>query len=943
MPARSKPRWDDEEVLLLARQELSLIRSGKEMHINMQLEEIQAGTRTLESIKGLRKQKRYRAVLASLEEEEEQAADAELRNTMDQSLSDVTERVSQPTAELEILVNTNYPTIVAAVRSGNESAVKALVGRDYERLVRDIALPSRRNNIGYAGSSPQLQSLRRARREQSVRIQKLFKKNRRRCAEHILEGKWKVTADPVPADSVLRHWKEILQREPPEDPRSFAAKPILHELARPITIDEFGSAIKNTESSAPDIDGLHFSYLKSLNRERVVRAYNLWMFTGHLPNALSHGVTTLIPKDPHSTDDPTLRPITMDSVLVRGLHTILARRFDESLPLGRQKAFRAGEGPADYIYTLRSILSVCKRVLQPICLCLIDASKDFESIGHSTLIKACTRMGVPEMLLRYIENFYVGSTTRLKFSNQIEDIKVTCGVKQGDPLSVHLFDAVMDWALSALDDKLAIKIGKATINHLAFADHVVLIARTPFGLQSNLNAFQHQLTCSGMSLDIANCCSFRLAVDGKKKKWIADDRPFLTISGAEVKAMEPREKAKYLGIGSTVGQSRAEVTEDLHKKISEIDAAPLKPQQRLYITANHLVPSMHHQLLLCRTSAEYLKTIDRHIRATIRGWLRLPHDTPYGFFHAATSGGGLGLAPLQHHVPLLKTRRIKRLKASNDEVIKTIARLEEVHGKQGRTVKLQREDGIRITNKEDFRLALLERLHKSVDGKGLKVGTHYGNWANDSLLSGETYIGAIKVKGNLMPTKVRRSRGRSGAPIHCDVCGRPSTLGHVLQVCPRTRFRRIQRHNKIAIAVTRDAKKAGLEVLWAPRIRTSEQLYKPDLVLVDRTKNTSFITDITVVADNADLDREHDRKCVKYNIPAIHRWVRARTKTARVTNSAIAMSWRGAISGKSAEDLVRVIGANKRGLSLYSAACLEGGYSCWEGYNRSAYRARMRR
>ena len=47
------------------------------------------------------------------------------------------------------------------------------------------------------------------------------------------------------------------------------------------------------------------------------------------------------------------------------------------------------------------------------------------------------------------------STTCIKVKGSMsEPISVCKGVKQGDPMSVHLFNAVIDWALSSLDNRL---------------------------------------------------------------------------------------------------------------------------------------------------------------------------------------------------------------------------------------------------------------------------------------------------------------------------------------------------------------------------------------------------------------------------------------------------------------------------------------------------------
>ena len=65
-----------------------------------------------------------------------------------------------------------------------------------------------------------------------------------------------------------------------------------------------------------------------------------------------------------------------------------------------------------------------------------------------------------------------------------DPINVRRGVKQGDPWSVHLLNAVIDWALSTLDPSLGMTVAGSSLNYLAFADDIGLLTRTSGGAQS---------------------------------------------------------------------------------------------------------------------------------------------------------------------------------------------------------------------------------------------------------------------------------------------------------------------------------------------------------------------------------------------------------------------------------------------------------------------------
>jgi len=140
-------------------------------------------------------------------------------------------------------------------------------------------------------------------------------------------------------------------------------------------------------------------------------------------------------------------------------------------------------------------------------------------VNHSTILNAYKRIGIPAMLLQYIRDLYKKSETQLRVQQQLSTpLEVNRGVRQGDPLSVLLFLAVMDWATSVLDPNIGVSIAKAKLNHLAFADDLVILSSTADGLQKNLDNISSNLGCSGLELNPAKCATFRLKIDGEKKK-----------------------------------------------------------------------------------------------------------------------------------------------------------------------------------------------------------------------------------------------------------------------------------------------------------------------------------------------------------------------------------------------------------------------------------------
>ena len=164
-------------------------------------------------------------------------------------------------------------------------------------------------------------------------------------------------------------------------------------------------------------------------------------------------------------------------------------------------------------------------------------------------------------------------------------------------------------------------------------------------------------------------------------------------------------------------------------------------------------------------------------------------------------------------------------------------------------------------------------------------------------------------------------------------------MSHILQSCPRTHASRIARHDKIVDLVISSAEKIGYSICREPAIPTPAGIRKPDLVLVRDCDLT--ILDVTIVADNADLEQSHQDKQVYYDVPAIREWAQRRYEPRHIAFEALAMSWRGLLASRSAAALRR-LGLSARFISLASAVALERGTWIVNHFRRSTYTIRSR-
>jgi hypothetical protein len=723
--------------------------------------------------------------------------------------------------------------------------------------------------------------------------------------------------------------------------RPTPVNPPIPEVVGPILPEEYTSALRDAKNGAPGPDGIDRNFLRQIPADGARHHMHLWMASGMPPSQFKIGITVPIPKTADSARPSDFRPITMNTMIARFFHRVMGRRLEALVPMSpRQKAFR--NGLADNVTLLRSILSDRQARNRGTVITFIDVAKAFDSVSHQSIIIAARRMGVPEIWLEYIRNLYSGGTTRLRVGVTLgAPIQVRRGVRQGDPLSPILFNFVINWVLSTLDPLLGVPVGNGLrLNHLAFADDVSLVAETSRAMTALVAAFEKGLALVGLKPNEVKSASLRITGVGKRKKWICDPSPFLTLNDRPVPSLSVEDCYKYLGVRIGARRAAPTVGSRLDDHLRNLGRAPLKPQQRLYFLRVHVIPGLYHQLVLDRITIGHLKKFDIAIRRMVRKWCRLPHNTARPFFHASAKEGGLGLPELLVTVPLLRKNRLDgvmgRVNAGTDPILTQVMKNSPSFNKELRAWGRSRSSyGVVVHSKATALGATARALHDSVDGRGLAFSNHVPsvhNWVTSgtSLLTGRNFINAIHVRAGTLHTALRTARGKPGQSRMCDCCGRLESLSHILQVCPRPFVARDERHNRIAQAICRFLEGKGFTISEEPAIPTTAGTRRPDLIAY-KVGGPAAVLDVTIVADNADLNSEHRKKVSYYNTPEIRDWT-ARLANCEVSDilfTAAVLNWRGALSVLSAGDMTR-LGVKSGQLELLSVRVLEHGYKIWK-------------
>ena len=148
------------------------------------------------------------------------------------------------------------------------------------------------------------------------------------------------------------------------------------------------------------------------------------------------------------------------------------------------------------------------------------------------------------------------------------------------------------------------------------------------------------------------------------------------------------------------------------------------------------------------------------VRRNVRGWLKLPHDTPNVFLHADVKDGGLGIPSLRATIPFMKKARLERLAASADPMISHMVANSGTFAKECADCSRPpvRVGSTVVTSVADARGEMARQLYQSADGYGLAASAavpYIHSWVSDgtTLMTGAAFINAIQIRGATVSTR----------------------------------------------------------------------------------------------------------------------------------------------------------------------------------------------
>ncbi|MCI07449.1 LINE-1 reverse transcriptase like, partial [Trifolium medium] len=237
------------------------------------------------------------------------------------------------------------------------------------------------------------------------------------------------------------------------------------DLEESFRVTEVSEVIELADGNkSPGPDGFNFAFFKKfwgVLEKEIMRLFEEFHGSAKLPSCFSSYFITLIPKvlSPHLLGD--FRPISLLGSLYKLLSKVLANRLGKvmnSIISKNQSAFLKGRNLADGVVIVNEVVDMAKRAKKECLIFKVDFEKAYDSVSWSFLDYMLQRVGFGEKWRRWMKACVCnGKLAVLVNGCPTEQVNISRGLKQGDPLAPFLFLLVAE-GLCALLNK-AVSLG----------------------------------------------------------------------------------------------------------------------------------------------------------------------------------------------------------------------------------------------------------------------------------------------------------------------------------------------------------------------------------------------------------------------------------------------------------------------------------------------------
>lgn len=724
---------------------------------------------------------------------------------------------------------------------------------------------------------------------------RLFSTNQRRLYSQ-LKGEDGTQATPDPEQST-EFWKNIWSIEVEHNRDAEWIREIKdnnrveRDTEFQVTLDMMKAQLSKVPNwKAPGPDQIQGYWIKSFSalHGRIASQLQDCVEDEITPGWMTRGRTVLIQKDSSKGNIPSnYRPITCLPVMYKLLTGMINQKVYHHLETKgllprEQKGGRKGcRGTKDHLLVDKMILRQAKSQKRRLNIAYIDYKKAFDMTPHSWLIECMNIYGISRNIVNLMTYSMQHWRVILTANNSnLGEVQIRRGIFQGDSLSPLLFIMAlipMSETLRKMKEGYTIKRGMS-LNHLLFMDDLKLFGSSEEEIRALLQTTYQITQDIGMEFGLDKCGILSMA-GGR----VIHSEGLEMDDGSWIREIE-EQGYKYLGV--------LEYDDVLHERMKENIRNEYISRVRL-ILRSHL--SSNNSIKAINTWAV---PVVRYSAGVVK-WKKLEAQkmdtktrkllTIYGAHHPKGSvdrlyiergKGGRGLMSVEECIDRESSALGKYIKDHSDELMRQVW----LSG----IIKEARDPEEFKTEQQEVRRARWRE--KPLPGQYLRQmediqSKESWNWLRSGDLKRETEGTIVAAQDQALRTRaiLHDIEGRNISP-KCRMCGdKKETINHIISECPKLAQKEYKRrHDKVATAIhwtlckryDLDAadrwyqhvpevvqENEKVKLIWDFNIQTDLEIgaRRPDLVLVHRESNTTYIIDVAIPYDTRIMDKQVEK------------------------------------------------------------------------------------
>ena len=432
-----------------------------------------------------------------------------------------------------------------------------------------------------------------------------------------------------------------------------------------------------------------------------------------------------------------------------------------------------------------------------------------------------------------------------------------------------LFNLVMDELLDEIEAMgIGAKVDNKHVPIMGFADDLVLLEETEFGMKKLLDKCEKFFDEKGLSVNAKKSLSLRTLPVKSKRSFKVVEEAHRWWKGVPLPSADHNKLMRYLGVNlNPLGEVVLPL--DLWETWFErIRRAHLKPAQRIWSIRTIIIPRMMHQLRLADVGISKLKILNRLVRKNFKLFLHLPEWTPDSWI-LLRGGGNLG--DITSAILKARKKASTKMANSNDNVTATIGTVyDNENDNQLRKLGLQDHSVAEVSKKIQQDAA--NKLAGVTNGEALLCMSQSTVkrdwlWYSKTVQGGDVVLAARMLSGTL-PTRLNLSRGCKGERnVLCLKCHLTAETDiHIFNVCNSTKLARCKRHNNTADKIAKELKKVHTEatIIRERTYRAGLERLKPDITMFEDDVCTFIELTIPYEKNKETLNRRENEKEEKY-------------------------------------------------------------------------------